>query len=70
MLFYIFHIGDAGGEIEFVDFIPYFIEHICNLGISSFLMHYPPGKRTMDRDEFVRLFKNTFYFLSVSKIRD
>ena len=69
MLFNIFHI-DVGGEIDFIEFVPYFVEHICNLGISSFLMNHPPGKRTLDRDEFVRLFKNSFYFLNVSRIKD
>lgn len=70
VLFNIFQIGNLGGEIDFLEFCPYFIEYVSSLGISSFLMSYPPGKRTIDRDEFVRLFRNTFYFLKVSRIRD
>lgn len=70
VLFNIFRIGDTGGEIDFANFCPYFIEHVSNLGISSFLMSCPPGKRLIDRDEFVRLFRNSFYFLKVSRIKD
>ena len=33
-------------------------------------MSYPPGKRTIDLDEFVMLFRNSFYFLKVSRIKD
>lgn len=70
VLFNIFRIGDTGGEIDFTEFCPYFIEYVCNLGISSFLMSYPHGKRTINVDEFVRLFRNSFYFLKVSRIKD
>lgn len=33
-------------------------------------MGCPPGKKLIDRDEFVRLFKNSFYFLKVSRIKN
>lgn len=70
VLFNIFRIGDTGGEIDFTNFCPYFVEHVGNLGISSFLMSCGPGKKYIDRDEFVRLFRTSFYFLKVSRIKD
>ncbi len=33
-------------------------------------MNHPPGKRTINRDEFVKLFRNSFYFLQASRIKD
>lgn len=69
VLFNIFQLGD-NGEIDFLSFCSYFIEHVANLGISDFLSNHPPGKKTINRDEFVRLFRNSFYFLNVSRIQD
>lgn len=53
-----------------MSFCSYFIEHVANLSISDFLSNHPPGKKTINRDEFVRLFRNSFYFLNVSRIQD
>ena len=53
-----------------MNFCPYFVEHVGNLGISDFLSNHPPGKKTINRDEFVRLFRHSFYFLNVSRIQD
>ena len=69
VLFNIFHIAE-NGEIDFINFATYFIQHVAEMTLNAFLQSHAPGKKTLSLDEFIKLFRNTFYFLNVSRIKD
>lgn len=69
VIFTIFAIGDRG-YISFLDFCPYFVEHVGNLGLSLLLSKNPGMRKLLNRDQFVQLFRSSFSFLSVSRIKD
>ena len=69
VLFNVFKLVEEG-EIDFDTFCPSFIQHVCNLGISFFLINYMPGKGFVERDEFTTLFRSSFPFLKVARVKE
>ena len=56
--------------IEFDPFAERFIYLIAELGLSRWAANRESSKRTLDRDEFVRLLKNTFSFLKLDNFKN
>lgn len=48
----------------------YFILIIAELGLSRYSRNNPVSKKTLNKDEFVILFKNSFKFLEISKFKN
>lgn len=40
------------------------------MGLSRFRQNHPSTKKTLDKHEFTTLFKNSYYFLKISKLKN
>ena len=69
ILFTIFNLGERG-QVTFIDFCNYFVEHVGELGLSQLVAKNPTMKRVLTRDQFITLFRSSFGFLAVSRIKN
>lgn len=56
--------------IEFEVFAVHFIYLISELGISRYAKNNPIGKKNLNKDEFVKVLKNTFSFLKLDSFKN
>lgn len=56
-------------SIEFVPFAIIFIYLVAELYLSRYQRNHTSTKKTLTAEEFVVLFRNTFKFLNIGKIR-
>ena len=57
-------------KIEFEPFAQNFLYIIAELGLSRFAGNHSSTKKTLNKEEFALLLRNTFKFLNVYKIKD
>lgn len=66
VMIHIYHL-DPRGTLTFEVFAPFFITHIGELGLSKFARQHS-NQRSLNRDEFVLLFKVSYYILNVDRV--
>ena len=54
-----------GSNIEFIPFAIIFLYLVAELGLTRFAENHPNSKKTLNKDEFLLLLRNTFKFLSI-----
>lgn len=59
----------ADKTIEFEPFAMIFIYLVAELGLSRYSKNHGISKKTLNKDEFVILFRNSFKVFEVSRIR-
>jgi hypothetical protein len=59
----------ADKNIKFEPFAMIFIYLAAELGLSRYSKNHSVNKKTLDKDQFVVLFRNSFKFLNVARIR-
>lgn len=59
----------ASKNIEFVPFALIFIYLVAELGLSRFQKNHSNTKKSINFDEFLLLFKNSFNFLGIGRIK-
>lgn len=57
------------GPIRFIQFAIIFIYLVAELGLSRYQRNHSSTKKTLNAEEFIILFRNSFKFLGVSRIR-
>lgn len=57
------------GSIEFVPFAIIFIYLVAELGLSRYQKNHSSEKKTLTAEEFVILFRNSFKFLNIGRVR-
>ena len=55
--------------IDFESFAIYFIYLVCELGLSQYAKNNPHSNKTLNKEEFVRLLKNTFAFIRLENFK-
>lgn len=55
--------------IQFVPFARLFLYLVAELGLSRFRQNHPATKKTLDKNEFATLFRNSYGFMKISKMR-
>jgi hypothetical protein len=56
--------------VEFNPFACHFLYLVSQLGLSRFKQNQVATKKNLNKHEFVTLFKNTYSFLKISKLKD
>jgi Ca2+-binding EF-hand superfamily protein len=55
--------------LTFDVFAPFFIVHAADLGLSKFAKQHP-NQRNLSRDEFILVFRASFYMLNIDRVSD
>lgn len=57
------------GAIQFVPFAIIFIYLVAELGLSRFQRNHDSAKKTINAEEFIIIFRNSYKFLNAGRIR-